>query len=597
MTRYRAAIVLLILAVAAGTALRARLIAAKRTLNHDEAISYLCAAGKQGLYREQSQAVTPPFGTWARAAELKQFLHPDEPLCFGRIGHDLAATDIHPPLYFWLLHGWVLAVGVHTWSGPALNTLLAAAAAVALFGLACIVVRDRLAAAAVAAIWVVSPAVIDTCFEARHYDLLALCGVGFTWAALRCVEAPARRRRPHPDHGAQLGHSTGEGESSGEPRLGRSFALPRWALAHRESVWLAVATLAGLLTHYHFVLLVAAAGAWLAVALRREPRRLLPLAAAVLAGSLAFVAVHPHFLASVLRAREQAQGFDIADLLPRLEATLLTYSTFFISTASNAWLIHKYLFPLGVAALVVATLTAWFLLRRRSTASAPSRSRLGSEGPGRSERTVVYFFLTMAGFNTALYLAGVSPQHAMGPQYLALVWPFLAFWPVLLLARLRPLVTPTLLLLCTAATATGAVGVQRQVARSAHAPDPHRFLSTAPVVVVDNVARGVLPCIAWHLADDQPVLAAPEAWLLEHVDGWTTRLAPGAIYVGVASYGNTPAGRERLLRTLSARHEVTPLDHGIFGVGRLHLLAGARARTPGGLGGHPGAFKSAPPGG
>lgn len=549
MTRARAAVALLILAVAAGTALRARLIAAKRTLNHDEAISYLCAAGKQGLYREQSQAVTPPFGTWVRAAELKQFLQPDDPLCFGRIGHDLAATDIHPPLYFWLLHLWVLAVGVHTWSGPALNTLLAGAGAVVLFGLAGTVVRDRLAAAAVAALWIVSPAVIDTCFEARHYDLLALCGVGFTWAVLRCAAASARPGRLH-------------------------------------LTWLALATLAGLLTHYHFVLLVGAAGAWLAVTLRREPHRLLLPVTAVLAGSLAFVALHPRFLASVLRAREQAQGFDLGDLVPRLEATLLTYSTFFISTARNAWLIHKYLLPLGAAALAIVALIVWLLWCRRSIAS---------HGP--SERAIVMLFLTMAGANTLLYLAGVSPKHAMGPQYLALVWPFLAFGPVLLVVRLRPLTTPALLLLCAAATAAGTGGVERQVARSARWPDPQRPLGAAPAVMVDNVARGVLPCVTWHLADDQAVLAAPEAWLLEHTEHWTTCLAPGAIYVSVTSYGNTPAGRERLLQTLSARHEVTPLDHGVFGVGRLHVLADTSARTSGPPGTTPGALKSAAPGG
>jgi hypothetical protein len=111
------------------------------------------------------------------------------------------------------------------------------------------------------------------------------------------------------------------------------------------------------------------------------------------------------------------------------------------------------------------------------------------------------------------------------------------------------------------------------------------------------VARGVLPCVAWHLADDQAVFAAPETWLLEHTEHWTTRLAPGAIYVSVTSYGNTPAGRERLLQTLSARHDVTPLDHGIFGVGRLHVLAATAARASGPPRTTPGALKSAAPGG
>ncbi len=373
----RTAVVLLLSALTAGGALRTWLIAAKRTLNHDEAISYLCAAGKQGLYRDCTLKDAPPLGTWVPAAELKSFFEPQRYLCLGRIGRDLADTDIHPPLYFWLLHVWRLLVGLHLWTGPALNVLLAALGGVLLFVVARAILRNELAAAGAVAIWWFSPAVVATCFEARHYDLLALFSIAFVGALWSCVTGPAPRRIHH------------------------------WLL-------LTLTTAGGLLTHYHFGLLPTLAAPWVLLRTRGDPRRLLRVTAAVAVGAALFVTIHPRFVSSILRARKQAQGFDRADIPVRVQTSLATYAAFFVRGPSVNWLAHRHWPWISLGVVCSGRLLLWLLFRhRRGKDSA-------------ADQMTAYLFLALATANIGLYIAGLSPKHAMGPQYPAMVWPLLA---------------------------------------------------------------------------------------------------------------------------------------------------------------------------
>jgi hypothetical protein len=566
--------ILLLTAVAAGT-LRVALIAGKRTINHDEAISYLCAAGKQGLYRSLASAEQPPFGVWVPAAEIKQFLQPEKRFCLRQISRDLADTDIHPPLYFWLLHLWCLALGVDLWTGPALNILIAVATVPLLFGLARFVLRDDLAAAGVAATWALSPAAIETCFEARHYDLLALVTVGFAWALLRCA-------------------------SPGRP------------LGARHLILLGLMTAAGTLTHYHFPLIVVA-GAGLAgvrasrpragcphspgstggqLVFRRplcERRRLALICASIAVGGALFLAVHPRFWQSLLQAREQTQPFELSAVVPRLESTVLCYSTFFVSTRHNAWIVHKYL-PLVAAGLILGVIASCPRARRPHSPGAgiPARGRdartplerasqpdAGDEGA--RPAVMLYFLLAMAVSNAGLYVVGLSPKHAMGAMYLAMVWPFLAFLPVVVLRELGRLRVPLLLLWCCGMAASGGISVDRLMSRWRALPDPGPVLQAAPAVLVDNLARGVLPCVAWHVPDDRLMLAGSQTYLLNHRDAWLSRMQAGGVYVSEESYGNSEAARAQLRRLLSRQTRLRPVTKGIFGLGQVDVVEPAPA--------------------
>jgi uncharacterized membrane protein len=159
----------LVLCVAAAILLRLDGISQKHVFSHDEAISYLSATCHQQSFEQADFGLTPvPASRW------KRFVRVEDRFCFGRIGDDLAAGDIHPPLYFWLLHVWILVFGVHVWSGPALNVLISVVTTVVLFGFARLVLRNGLEALLVAVTYALNPGVASTSFVARPYELVGL---------------------------------------------------------------------------------------------------------------------------------------------------------------------------------------------------------------------------------------------------------------------------------------------------------------------------------------------------------------------------------------------------------------------------------------
>ncbi|MGD0998759.1 MAG: glycosyltransferase family 39 protein, partial [Thermoleophilia bacterium] len=157
--RSRTALVALILiaAVLLGTAFRVDSMRHKHGLHIDEVISYITAAGRLGDFSHPG--ATTLDGAWVPAAQWKSGLGPGRTFDFGQIISGLAKHDVHPPLYFCLLHIWTLVVGVKFWTGPSLNLIIDVLCGAALFGLARRLLRDPVAAALVVLIWSVSPAV------------------------------------------------------------------------------------------------------------------------------------------------------------------------------------------------------------------------------------------------------------------------------------------------------------------------------------------------------------------------------------------------------------------------------------------------------
>jgi uncharacterized membrane protein len=91
-----------------GTGLRLESVRHKETPSHDESISFIAATCHQDAYeRLAPDGVAVPAARWQRFWTLDR-----AKLCFGAIGRGLAHTDLHPPLYFWLLHVWSLILGV-----------------------------------------------------------------------------------------------------------------------------------------------------------------------------------------------------------------------------------------------------------------------------------------------------------------------------------------------------------------------------------------------------------------------------------------------------------------------------------------------------
>ncbi len=151
-------------------------------LDHDEAISLLAAAGKSAqatrLYDDQLAKTQ----VLRQAGEIQALLRPTGDTGFADVTASLRTRDIHPPLYFWLLHT-LQRLGVTNETHLRLfgSSMLLAAA----------IILDRLvwpratglSRLIIFAILLLSPTFIAAATELRHYATL-LPGVALSLAAL-----------------------------------------------------------------------------------------------------------------------------------------------------------------------------------------------------------------------------------------------------------------------------------------------------------------------------------------------------------------------------------------------------------------------------
>jgi hypothetical protein len=511
--------VILIAALACGALVRLQGIAARDGLTHDEGISYLAATGHQGAFSRLDQTGESPVGVWVPARDWQRFLAPDRFACFSTIGSDLAATDIHPPLYFWLLHVWIWAVGVHLWSGPVLNLLISLGMIVALYRLAYFVFEERLPASLVAFLWGVSPYVAHESLEARPYGLLALFAVLLVWQSLRILDGTTRTLR--------------------------------------SCLLLAAITAGGTLTHYHFA--IAAVGMLLvALAAHRGDRvALVRIALSIAGGCMLFAALHPHFVESFRREQAQAQVFSAAGAAARaLEVALSLARSMLPATPGTPGLV------VFASLLVVGGAIAW--VRAAGNRDRATRTRL---------RSVLALLAWVTGCIAVLYVTFLSPEHAMGPKYLSMTWPLLMFVPValvwLLTAQQGDAPAPrrsarTVVSVSMCAWMLLYAGAQAVATARGNGPVPRQaeLLAGAQAVLVDSVARGVLPRVIWDLSPDTEVLAAPQdAILAGAID--LGRLGSGGWYVTHPGYGNTEAKRDRVLRRIGGGESPTRVSGGL----------------------------------
>jgi hypothetical protein len=535
-----AAGVVLGLAVLASVALRTGHLARKRVLEHDEAITYLSATGHQVEWADVTRGPQALAGRWVSAREWKRLIRPEWPVPFGTIRHDLAVADIHPPLYFWLMALWMRLLPVAVWTGAAFNLPVALATLVALFFLARRVMGDALLAAAVTFTWAVSPSVIDVSGLARQYDVLALVSVLTVWQALR-------------------------------------FADPEVELRRRDGVLMALTVGAGALTHYHFAIVLAAAGLVVGVRTIRGARaRLGWLVLSCAAGAVLFWVLHPEFLSSFARQGAQASVTSAGAMRTRLYWVSRALLGFFgleerwVSMVSRdpRWLGRLVVFSkataIATAAGVVAAAAAALVPRARELC------RKAAAAIGADALSVLAVLAFDAGALVFLYLSFRSPEHAMRARYLAMVWPFMAFAPVLVTRRWDawPALALAGLLLLPASASDA-------FARSTAPPDGRAAIAGARRVVTDNLARGILPVFLVMVPDDASVYASSQDRLIES-DDWMTDLSAGGVVISKAHNERLREGLKLLVGKLESAGIETARTAETLGPGGTALVVTAR---------------------
>jgi len=361
---------LCVLALIGGALLR---LEAHRFLHIDETVSLLAAACNQREYARLRAEVAAPFAHWVPAGVWQAFLVPRHFACLREISRGLAETDMHPPLYFWLLHFWLYVVPAGLATGPSLNALFALATGVVLFLLAQELFGKPLVAALAVLAWAVNPGGLEATHFARPYELLGLVSVLLAWRCVRWVRAPPTR----------------------EQRL-------------REGSVLCAVSFAGLLTQYSFVFVAAAAGAYLLLGL--GPKRALVPGALIGLGLLATNALHPTFSQMLFGHHERSAPAARTGALNASLETLLGFFSFNYETMSAPRPTHLAVATLLLLALGAATAWLAFRHRREETASVQLR------------------FLVFPAVLVVLLVAGMAlgllPVHATRSRYLAYFWPF-----------------------------------------------------------------------------------------------------------------------------------------------------------------------------
>jgi hypothetical protein len=493
-----------------GLGLRVEAMRANPNVQHDEAWSYAAASGRLGALEKAMQSGLS--GRWVPASAWQYYWQSNKLGDLAHIGPDLAAYDVHPPLYFSLLHLWLMLTGMHHWAGSALNIIFALLTMLVLFRLARALGFERLESSLVVLAWAVSPGVVGISALTRQYDLVALLTVLFVWGLVRAT-APGERRR--------------------------------WP----DAVWVAAAACAALMTHYQTVLLLLG-GVAFAVAVHAHGRRTkrrrpwAPAVAGVAAGVVLAGLLTPGFVHAFGREGSRLGGFTSALFIEKLASigqTLARAAGLPQSTATTVAL-----------AVLAAVLVALLVPRsRRAIVAAVRGARPGWW-------TVLFFLVVTAGGVCLQNLAFLSLPPLLTSRYLAMAWPFFAFVPLLacgLWPRWRPLLVAAfclLVLLPTTFVTPLLSDSQKRV--------PLGRVTEASAILMDTVGPGQLPRFLWAVPGDTPVFAGTQTQLLARPDAWSKRMGDDGFYGAFLGSGNDRLNRRRILGTLQQTYDVTSIS-------------------------------------
>lgn len=474
-------------------------------LAHDDGITMLGVTCNQGRYADGI-----PTQQWVQAGAWQDYWRLGTPGCFGQIRSDMANFDIHPPLYFWVLHVWFLAFGVSIPAALMLN---------------------------MAFIAITGALMLATC---RLLSVPAVMGVAavVTWALTMATRAAGAAIRPY----ALLGLFAAL----------VLFLAVLWLRRNRLGYLVALVPVVagGMLTQSLFVVPAGMVFVLIGATLisRREYRGVAELLGVYALAAVAFVVIDPGFMDSIHRGGEQAQSFTWVAAPVRVAGVLAAVFETFVpldpayqidATSIAGWLITI------VVMIPVLTLAVRWLWRNR-------RNLRSITLDGESTPLVLFFGCWLA--VVALFLLFVSPQHSMRPIYLYFLTPFLFVGLAIAARRSAAVLTAISALLVyqligvTIATA-GFVYSQRQ--------GETLVPGSNAAIVLDSDRRGIVPAALWPVDHTVPTYAATQDQLLERFPDLSGTVSHELYYISKVmfgdTYGNTTAKRDSILKQFADR--------------------------------------------
>lgn len=494
----------------------------KTSIEHDEGITFIQSAPAMAEWATIANDHIAPAGVWVPASQWQALLQVRDPFAFAQISHGLAQWDIHPPVYFWLLHVWSLVFGMTPTSAIWLGVAISAATGVLLFGFASWAIGDPLPSAAVVAFWALASTTVGVSLIARQYGLFALLTVATSWAALACF-GPGRRPRVLPTIGS-----------------GVLIGL-------------------GLGTHYQFALVVAGLLLWIVISCWRRWSLVLAAVAAALLGLGILALLHHGFWQALTAVSSSA--FDGGSSAQRLTPTFSSIFGFFLTPELSARVAAASQQPWALtAALAVATvsLVAGLVLALRSDRRVDAASIKFEDQLARHRVAAVCFVgLWIVATTSALFLVGQSPSHAMGDRYLAAALPLLAFIPVTLFRRLGGTAAAAIGLVWAVASIPGQLAT---ILAPAAEPSVQTLVAPAKRIVIDTLARGVLPRVVIDADPGTLVFAGTQSQLLSDPAAWAGQLEPGDLVLTSSRYIESKEQTVAIRADLKQWAEVEKLD-------------------------------------
>ncbi|HEX4336838.1 MAG TPA: hypothetical protein VH062_13055 [Polyangiaceae bacterium] len=460
-------------------------LASKSCLLHDEVIALMSASCHQGDYERARLDLA---NQWVPAGAWKALLTTREWACFGRIRSDLTQYDIHPPLFFWLMHVAGLLTGFGATTGGKLNIVIHAVALVALMELTRTLTRSRLAGVAAALAWSFSEVAFETTFMARQYELLGCLGVLAVLTVHRLLTTESRQR---------------------------TYA----ALLAVVLACMTVTQWYGVIGSVFVGVVAAGLGVILLVTTKLgkptplAATRFKELVAALLGAQVLTVVLHPHIFAHYAQVHHDRFGqVDLGlGVRLRLRVTLHTLEGFFgVPTPDRAWQWNLVVLALFVACVLVP---CWQLVRAiRAPAGEPTSRALADAAAS----LAIPLFAALV---TVPYNLGLGSAHSMGARYLSLLWPFWALalvWPVAAAIVAIPPVwiraaaaVPAFLLFTVWPVRHGREKLPESPPLCEGESNVSRALPLVEYVVSDNTHRGTFGTSIPFFRDDARVFAFP----------------------------------------------------------------------------------------
>ena len=250
---FRQSVIILIIGIVIGVLLLGRQSISIPVISHDDGISYLTAMGNESAYSNQL-----PHNKWVDAKEIKAFWTQTDFFKFEQIRYDLSHGDLHPPLYFWILHIWSNFQSVNAHTGPQLNIVFYSMTAILIF-LICLSLKCRpYIATSMSILWLLNGSIVSVALETRQYGLLSLVSSLYLLSLLLFLQK----------------------------RTNKSLAF------------VSLSAMLGMLTHYHFALLIVVSIVYISMyffIMKKEKIVLFKFIIAFIIAGIFFILFHPDF--------------------------------------------------------------------------------------------------------------------------------------------------------------------------------------------------------------------------------------------------------------------------------------------------------------